>query len=138
MLNVVQIDRPETAVPENGYSTEEVHAMQRTVLNIFDRWGVTDVDAATVLGGISAKTFRRWKDGEYGRVNRDLADRMSHLLSIHRALRIIFTEPQAGYAWVASPNRAFAGQTPLDVMKRGGMEDLVRLRRYLDAARGGW
>jgi hypothetical protein len=36
------------------------------------------------------------------------------------------------------PNAAFAGQTPLQLLLRGGMEDLRRLRRYLDSVRGGW
>ena len=127
--------RPRSDVP---YDDDEVRAMQRAVVNLFDRWGVTDLDAATILGGISAKTFRRWKDGAYGRVNRDLADRLSTLLGIHKALRVIFAEPSAGYGWVGAANAAFDGLSALDVMKRGGMEDLVRIRRYLDSVRGGW
>ena len=112
--------------------------MQRAVINIFARWGVSDIDAATILGGISAKTFRRWKDGDYGRVNRDLADRMSNLLGIHQALRVIFAEAALGYGWMRSGNKAFAGSSPLDVLGWGGMEDIVRIRRYLDSVRGGW
>ena len=139
MLNVVKIDET-TPVPPSGstYGEDEVRAMQRTIVNIFDRWRVSDVDASTVLGGISAKTFRRWKDGEFGRVNRDLADRMSNLLGIHKALRIIFSDPQTGYAWIKTENDALAGKSPLEVMKGGGMEDVVRIRRYLDSVLGGW
>jgi uncharacterized protein (DUF2384 family) len=121
-----------------AYASNEIEAMQRTVGAIFGRWGVTDVDAAVILGGISPKTYRRWRDGEYGRVNRDLADRMSHILGIHKALRIIFAEPAQGYRWMSQPNAGFAGQTPLQLLLRGGMEDLRRLRRYLDSVRGGW
>jgi hypothetical protein len=121
-----------------AYSTNEIEAMQRTVGAIFGRWGVNDAGAAVMLGGISPKTYRRWRDGEYGRVNRDLADRMSYILGIHKALRIIFAEPTQGYRWMNQPNAAFAGQTPLQLLLRGGMEDLRRLRRYLDSVRGGW
>ncbi len=139
MLNVVQIDEKAPRPPfDSAYSEEEVHAMQRTIVNIFACWRVNDVDAAIVLGGISAKTFRRWKDGEFGRVNRDLADRMSNLLGIHKALRIIFADPQTGYGWIKSVNDTLNEKSPLDVMKMGGMEDIVRMRRYLDSVRGGW
>jgi uncharacterized protein (DUF2384 family) len=121
-----------------AYAPDETQAMQRTVGAIFGRWGVTDVDAAVILGGISSKTYRRWRDGEYGRVNRDLADRMSYILGIHKALRIIFAEPAQGYRWMSQPNARFDGLTPLQLLLRGGMEDLRRLRRYLDSVRGGW
>ena len=121
-----------------NYSQDELHAMQRAVIKLFDKWGVSDVDAAVLLGGIAAKTYRRWKDGDYGRVNRDLADRMSNLLGIHKALRIIFTNPAQAYGWIKSENKSLGGRMPLAIMMQGGMNDIVRIRRYLDSVRGGW
>jgi hypothetical protein len=138
MLTLVDHEVPERQTGAAAYAPDEIEAMQRTVGAVLGRWGVTDVDAAVILGGISPKTYRRWRDGEYGRVNRDLADRMSYILGIHRALRIIFAEPAQGYRWMQQPNARFAGQTPLQLLLRGGMEDLRRLRRYLDSVRGGW
>lgn len=129
---------PDRQLGAADYVPDEIEAMQRTVGAIFGRWGVSDVDAAVILGGISPKTFRRWRGGEYGRVNRDLADRMSYILGIHKVLRIIFAEPAQGYGWMSRPNAAFGGQTPLQLLLRGGMEDLRGLRRYLDSVRGGW
>ena len=139
MLHVIE-PLPATRPDERnrGYSLEQVQAMQRAVINLFGHWNVNDVDAAIILGGIAPRTFRRWREGDLGRVNRDLADRMSLLLGIHKALRIIFADAQAGYRWMVAPNEAFAGRSALDVLRQGGMEDLVRLRRYLDAVRGGW
>ncbi|PHR18071.1 MAG: hypothetical protein COA41_10730 [Sphingopyxis sp.] len=112
--------------------------MQRAIINLFSKWAVKDADAAIILGGISKKTLRRWRDGDYGRVNRDMADRMSNLLGIHKALRVIFSDPQRGYSWINNPNKAFGDQSALDVLRLGGMEDVVRIRRYLDSVRGGW
>lgn len=136
MLYPVEIR--ESAAPSVGYSPEETAALQRAVLNLMARWGVRDEDAATLLGGLSVKTYRRWRAGDYGRVGRDLADRMSNLLGIHKALRILFQEAARGYDWVSRPNEAFGGRSPLDVMLQGGMGDLHRVRAYLDSARGGW
>jgi hypothetical protein len=139
MLNAIQTST-EVPIPNlgEGYSQDELHAMQRAVIALFAKWNVSDVDAAVILGGLAAKTFRRWKDGDYGRVNRDLADRMSNLLGIHKALRIIFSEPAGGYEWVQAENKAFSGKSALAILKQGGMEDIIRIRRYLDSLRGGW
>jgi uncharacterized protein (DUF2384 family) len=95
------------------------------------------MEAAEMLG-VSERTFRRWRDGEYGRVNRDLADRMSYVLGIHKALRIVFAEPAQGHRWMNAANARLDGRTPLQLLLQGGMEDLRRLRRYLDSVRGGW
>ena len=54
------------------------------------------------------------------------------------AVRIIFSEPQRGYAWIRAGNTAFAGASALDVMLGGELTDIMRVRRYLDAERGGW
>lgn len=139
MLNAVQQSSNVPRIPKvAGYTSEELKAMQRAMLNLFDRWGVSDVNAAVILGGISAKTYRRWKDEDYGRVSRDLADRMSNLLGIHKLLRIVFANSTTGYDWINAPNNAFADKSALSILLQGGMEDILRIRRYLDAARGGW
>ena len=135
---VVPRQPSESPVEASGYASDEIRAMQRTVGNIFARWGVTDGEAAVILGGISAKTFRCWREGAYGRVNRDLADRLSLVLGIHKALRIIFREPAQGYEWMRRANADLGGVTPVELLLRGGMGDLERVRRYLDSVRGGW
>jgi len=63
---------------------------------------------------------------------------MSNLLGIHKALRIIFTDPQDGYNWIGAPNDTFAGESALDLMKSGAFTDILRVRAYLDSVRGGW
>ena len=69
---------------------------------------------------------------------RDLKARLSNLMGVHKALRIIFREPQRGYAWIRAANSAFGGKSALDVMLGGELTDLMRVRRYLDNERGGW
>ena len=59
-------------------------------------------------------------------------------MGVHKALRIVFREPQRGYDWVHAPNSAFGGKSALDVMLGGELTDLMRVRRYLDSERGGW
>ena len=115
----------------------EGEAMARTVVNLFAKWDMTDAQASVLLGGLSARTWARWKVGSIGRVPRDLKARLSNLMGIHKALRIIFTEADRGYAWIKSPNDTFDGATALDVMLAGELTDIMRIRRYLDDIRGG-
>lgn len=124
--------------PDDGFSPEECAAMQRAILRLFQHWGLKDDQAATLLGDLSTKTISRWRRGELGRVSRDLADRMSNLLGVHKALRIVFADPQRGYDWIRRENIAFGGASALDVMLQGGLMDIIRVRRYLDSIRGGW
>ena len=111
--------------------------MFRAVMNLFRAWKVTDEEAAILLD-MKARTLRRWKAGQTGGFSRDSRARLSNLMGIHKALRYMFREPQRGYAWIKAPNQAFGGASALDVMLRGELTDLMRVRRYLDAERGGW
>jgi hypothetical protein len=117
---------------------DEAAAMARAAVRLFARWGVTDAQAATLLGGLSPRSYARWKVGQTGRLGRDLRARLSNLMGIHKALRVIFNAPERGYAWVRRPNEAFAGRSALGVMLGGELTDLMRVRRYLDAERGAW
>lgn len=116
---------------------DEAGAMFRACLALFRLWGVTDDQAATILD-LAPRTFARWKAGVPGRLGRDGRARLSNLMGIHKALRLIFRDPMRGYAWVKAPNAAFGGGSALDVMLGGELTDLMRVRRYLDAERGGW
>jgi hypothetical protein len=116
---------------------EEAAAMFRAAIKLMALWDVTDEQAAVLLD-MPVRTYRRWKAGDIGRIDRDGAARLSNLIGIHKALRIIFSEKQRGYAWVNAANEAFGGRSALGVMLGGELTDLMRVRRYLDAERGGW
>ena len=124
------------AMPE--VTPQEAAAMARAAVNLFARWGLTDAEARDLLGGMAARTWSRWKAGQMGRIDRDLATRLSLLMGVHKGLRYLFSDPARGYAWVKKPNAAFAGRSPLAVMRDGTIFDLARVRAWLDAERGGW
>jgi uncharacterized protein (DUF2384 family) len=135
MLHAVDT-APRDFIPE-PITQDEAAAMFRAVMKLFGLWSVTDEQAATLLD-MPLRTYRRWKAGDIGRIDRDGAARLSNLIGIHKALRIIFREPQRAYGWVSAANEAFGGRTALGAMLGGELTDLMRVRRYLDAERGGW
>ena len=137
MSVLLPVDTAERDFSPSPINDAEAGAMFRAVLNLFRFWGLTDEEAATLLD-MPVRSYRRWKAGEQGRIDRDGKARLSNIIGIHKALRIIFREPQRGYAWIKAPNAAFAGKRALDVMLGGELTDLMRVRRFLDAERGAW
>ncbi len=115
----------------------EAAAMFRAIVNLFRLWEITDEQAAVVLD-MPVRSYSRWKADGPGRIDRDKRARLSNLMGIHKALRIIFREPRRAYSWIKAANEAFAGRSALDIMLAGELTDLMRVRRYLDAERGGW
>lgn len=134
--------QPIVVTPANtispAISDDEAHALARTTVNLFKLWRLTDAEACSLLGGMSARTWARWKDGAHGRIDRDLRTRMAHLMGIHKGLRYLFKEPARGYAWIRKPNSAFGAQSALQLMLQGEISDLAALRDWLDAERGAW
>ncbi|MYH91817.1 MAG: DUF2384 domain-containing protein [Gammaproteobacteria bacterium] len=118
-------------------SDAEGKAMARAVVNLLGKWELTDAQASVLLGGLSIRTWARWKGSGIGRIPRDLKSRLSNLMGIHKALRIIFTEADRAYGWIKRPNDAFGGASALDVMLGGELTDIMRVRRYLDSVRSG-
>lgn len=133
-----EIPRTE-AVPNTPQITaREAEAMARAVIRLFEKWQLSDAEAREILGGLAARTYARWKAGKPGRIDRDLATRLSLLMGIHKGLRYLFSDPERGYAWVKKPNRAFGERTPAEIMAQGDIFSLARVRSWLDAERGGW
>ena len=136
MGELVPVGAAVAAFEPTPITDDEAKAMFRACLNLFARWGVTDAEAATLLDA-APRTYARWKAGEFGRLGRDQKARLSNLMGIHKALRIVFREPDRVYGWVRRPNRAFGMRSALHVMLGGELTDIMRVRHYLDAERGG-
>lgn len=137
MHMLTEIDTARRDHTGDPITPEEAAAGFRAVSNLFVQWGLSEAQAANLLD-MSATTYRRWRKSGPGQISRDLGMRLGTLLGIHKALRILFREPSRGYSWIKQPNEAFGGKSALDVMMNGYLTDLMRVRNYLDAERGGW
>lgn len=100
------------------------------------RWDLSIDQQIILLGSPGRSTFFKWKK-EGGSLPRDTGERLSHLLAIWKALRILFTDDRRGEEWMNRPNDFFDGKSALQTMLRGGMADILIVRQYLDAQRGG-
>lgn len=103
---------------------------------IAEEWGLTAEQQMTLLGSPARSTFFKWKK-ERNPVSGDVLERISHIVSIYKALNILFHEPDRVSRWLLSPNKYFDNRSALDVMLDGNVTDIYRVRAYVDAQRGG-
>lgn len=136
---------PAARTPKPSGSAPSVADMSaaglRAFFNIARDWDLSIDEQIVLLGSPGRSTFFKWKAApESARLSRDTLERLSLLLGIYKALQILLPEPAGADAWVKRPNSAppFGGARALDRMLAGNVSDLVVVRQYLDAMRGGW
>jgi hypothetical protein len=113
----------------------------RAFFKIADAWALSTEEQIVLLGVPGRSTFFKWKQSpETARLGRDTLERLSLILGIFKALQILLPEPAAADTWIKRANSAppFGGRPALDRMLAGNVSDLVAVRQYLDAMRGGW
>lgn len=107
-----------------------------TFIKIVEAWGLTTDQQIVLLGSPARSTFFKWKK-EGGAIPGDTLERISHVFSIYKCLNILFPDPQRADQWIKRENKYWQGRSALDHMMTGKMADLIDVRRYLDAQRGG-
>jgi hypothetical protein len=112
----------------------------RSFFKIAERWSLDAQEQIALLGSPAQSTFYKYKSGDVGTLSVDLLTRISLVLGIFRNLRILFPDVTLADRWIKLPNTnpIFGGKTPVQFMTQGEMDSLYRVRRLLDARRGGW
>ena len=118
---------------------KQVQTAFKVVLNIFDKWHCTTEEALTLLG-LKRSTWFKYKSApESASFSHDITERISYLLNIHAALRVLFSNQESVYQWVRKPNKApfYNGRSAMDIMMQGRVVDLWAVASRLNAERGG-
>ncbi len=115
----------------------------RTFLAIADHWGLREEERRLILGLPSRSTYHNWvrtvrANGDIT-LDVDVLIRLSAVLGIYQALRILHSTEQDGAEWLRRPHAApvFGGLPPLALLTSGTQDGLLAVRRFLDGARGG-
>lgn len=132
-----KFEPPKTPRPlaEFDPSTVDVVAL-KAFFNLAGEWGLRREEQVVLLGAPSQRTFYRWRAGKVAGLPRDTLERISVLVGIYKAIRILLPVRERAAAWIKRPNKAFDGASALDVMLKGQVDNLYQVRRYLDAWRG--
>ena len=122
-------------------SERQGRAALKAVLNLLEKWQCSTAEKKALLGIEADSTFFKYqRTPERAKVGKDTLERLSYLLNIHAALRILFSAPDSIYGWVRKPNKHpfFEGRSAMDVMLQGRVADLYEVMRRLNSERGGW
>lgn len=128
------------AIQAQDFSKSQCVAGLRAALNILDKWKASCEQACRVLR-ISRSTYNRarQRDSEWAvGLDFDQMQRISIVLNIYAALRLVFDNPENVYGFpsLKNHNEFFNGRAPLDVMAQGDMISLYETFRRIDALRG--
>lgn len=129
-VNIVQ-DRQTVTTQDRG-------ALAKMVMTLFDHWQLTTENQAALLGISTSNraALTRYRKGESIGTSRDQYERVSHLLGIHRSLRLLFPQNRdLAYRWMSTRNKAFDNLTPVEVIKEWGFAGLLMVSAYLDRMR---
>ena len=119
------------------FTTEQCEAGLSAAIGILEKWDAT-IDQACSILRMSRSTHTRAKLREAGwnvALDADQMQRISFVLNIHVALRLIFDNPKNVYGFVsmANHNDFFNGRSPLEIMAQGDIESLIETFRRVDA-----
>ncbi len=123
------------AVPDK----EKRAVLAVAVSKLFDRWSLSTADRLALLGlsEENRAALQRYSKGEALAANRDLTDRVGHLLGIHKSLKLLYPKnEEIAFGWMSSPNTKFDGNTPIAIVRRFGLPGLAMVRGTLDVMRG--
>ena len=114
-------------------------AIARMLMQLFEHWQLETVEQLDSLG-LSTNNrgaLTRYRNGAQLSKKRDLLDRAGHLLGIHKSLRLLFPyDRNLAYAWMKTRKKAFDNLSPIEVICLHGFAGLLKVRTYLDRARG--
>lgn len=117
-------------------SDKDPKLVSRTALKVFFNitraWGLDPQDEQVLLGNPDRITFEKWRNGEGPIVSQATLVRISYVLGIYKALRLLFPTEERACAWPHKPNAHFEGASALSVMLREGAGGLSEVRGYLD------
>lgn len=107
------------------FSKSQSTAGLRAALNILDRWQASSEQSCRILR-ISRSTYTRalQREGNWAvSLDADQLQRVSLVLNMHSALRLVFDNPENVYGFVAmaNHNEFFNGRSPLEIMAQGDM-----------------
>lgn len=105
---------------------------------VVDLWRLRVKEAAG-LADMSESTWKRARKPDFaGELTKDQLLRLSAVIGIYKSLELYFSEPLAR-SWFSRPNAGplFGGRRPVDTAIEGGLPQILAVRTYLDAVRGG-
>ncbi|MGZ9810863.1 hypothetical protein ACXN5S_10400 [Pseudoroseicyclus sp. H15] len=111
----------------------------RGFIAIADRWAMSEAQRTSCLGAPGVESYRSWVAAAVASEDitlpQDVLLNISALLGIWAALQTVFSSEAEGENWLREGlvSGGREGQGPLNLIVGGEFEDLMLVRRHLDA-----
>lgn len=126
-------------VAETTRQPAQINAVAlKAYARVAEGWGLKLQEAAG-LADMSESTWKRAKKpGFTGELTKDQLLRLSAVIGIYKSLELYFSVPLSRN-WMTRPNTGplFGGRRPIDTAIEDGLPQILAIRTYLDALRGG-
>lgn len=111
----------------------------KAAVRILDKWRASGEQGEAILR-VSHSTYARARRSDLAEIklDSDQLTRVSYVLNIHAALRMLFDNPENLYGFVnmINYNPYFNGRTPLEIMGSGDFAALYETFKRIDSLRG--
>ena len=110
----------------------------KSYARVSEAWRLSLKEAAS-LADMSESTWKRARKPDFaGELTKDQLLRLSAVIGIYKSLDLYFSE-SLSRTWFTRPNSGplFGGRRPVDTAIEGGLPQILAVRTYLDALRGG-
>ncbi len=113
-----------------------VSAPVRSLLSIFQRWQLSDSDAAVLLGVDDAQFIADLRVGTSGLAGKDMKDRVALVIRIYEGVYTLLRDKIAEVRWINSKLPSLDDHSLMELMLRGSFTDLAYVRAFVDYANG--
>ena len=126
------------AIPVPQYTEVSDAIAWKSLEKMIEKFHLIESEAIILMGDIPRSSYYNGIKKHTGRLTRDQKERISFLLGIYKALKILFIDSAQGMSWINRKNTLspFNGLTPKEYMLEGSIIHLAAVRRFLDFWRG--
>ena len=108
----------------------------KSIIRMLDQFGLDAEQQIRILGfpeGTKTRVLRQHRENKPFPVDAEVQQRVTLLAHISDALRTTYpTNPQMALFWIKQKNRHLGNSRPVEVLSRGGRNDLISVLSLLD------
>lgn len=110
----------------------------KSLATLVKRFDLKEKEALVLMGDMPRSTYTTGVKNKSIKLDRDKKERVSYLLGIYKALRLLFDDSGQALSWINRENSLppFNGKTPKEYMLEGSIVRLADVRKFLDYWRG--
>lgn len=124
------------AANQSGYGRGRLTGPVAVLKSLASRWRLDDEQVSTLLALGPHQSATELRHGTLSLYGKDQRHRAGYLITIYGLLNSVFRDPEVGYAWLTEKKEALGGDSPLERMLKGTMEDIITTKQLVETLAG--